>query len=239
VCTHAQGFGGCFELAQEQAAETFASRSSHGAPIFGAGDDRIYQPRPSYHSAKHHLSLIDSLARCHPRGKFNLALLIASIVERKSEAMALSLPPIESVPALSTEERAAILDTLFEPSTQLHSLSLELMHDNTFPSYDDMISSIGVQLTDLAESKSTSDTEWLEKILASHPRLGEKTVDSAQSRAEQAQLKTGGSEEATQLASLNEEYEKTFPGLRYVYESPPLLNTLKFPFPERSHTASL
>lgn len=127
------------------------------------------------------------------------------------------LPSIASVPSLSTIERAAILDALFEPCTALHTLSLDLLHTKTFSSYNDLIASVGVQLTDLSESISTSDTHWLDKILGAHPRLGEKKVDSEQSKAEQAQLNTGGEEEATKLRELNERYEKTFPGLKYVY----------------------
>jgi len=130
------------------------------------------------------------------------------------------LPTIAGVPALSTFERAAVLDALFEPSTALHTLSLDLLHTETFTSYNDLIASIGVQLTDLSESPSTSDTEWLDKILGAHPRLGESKVESAQSQAEQAQLNTGGEQEATKLRDLNAEYEKTFPGLKYVYGSP-------------------
>lgn len=127
------------------------------------------------------------------------------------------LPPISGIPALSTIERAAILDVLFEPCTALHTLSLDLLRTEKFESYNDLIASIGVQLTDLSESPSTSDTEWLDKILGAHPRLGEKKVDSAQSQAEQAQLNIGGEEEATKLRNLNAEYEETFPGLKYVY----------------------
>lgn len=130
---------------------------------------------------------------------------------------AFQLPPIAGVPTLSTIERAAVLDALFEPCTALHTLSVDLLHTETFPSYYDLIASVGVQLTDLSESPSTSDTEWLDKILGAHPRLGEKKVESAQSQAEQAQLNIGGEEEATKLRNLNEEYEKTFPGLKYVY----------------------
>lgn len=126
------------------------------------------------------------------------------------------LPAVSEIPSLSTEERAAILDQLFEPCVQLHTLSVSLLHDKTFLSYDDLITSIGVQLTELSESKSTSDTEWLEKILGAHPRLGEKKVDSEQSRAEQAQLNTGGAGETAQLRDLNQEYENAFSGLRYV-----------------------
>jgi hypothetical protein len=135
------------------------------------------------------------------------------------------LPPITSVPTLSTIERAAVLDALFEPCTALHTLSLGLLHTEMFTSYNDLIASVGVQLTDLSESPSISDTEWLDKILGAHPRLGEKKVESAQSQAEQAQLNTGGEEEAIKLRNLNVEYEKTFPGLRYVYVS--LVLTMK------------
>jgi 2-oxo-4-hydroxy-4-carboxy--5-ureidoimidazoline (OHCU) decarboxylase len=125
------------------------------------------------------------------------------------------LPGIATVPSLGTEQRAHILDLLFEPSTQLHTLSVPLLHEKTFASYNDLISAVGVQLTDLSESASSSDTQWLESILGSHPRLGAKKVDSAQSQAEQAQLQ-GSGEEAEQLRRLNAEYEAKFPGLRYV-----------------------
>ncbi|KAK4546403.1 hypothetical protein LTR36_002080 [Oleoguttula mirabilis] len=126
-----------------------------------------------------------------------------------------SLPCIKAVPSLSAEERAQILDLLFEPSTQLHTLSVPLLHGKSFESYDDMVSAVGVQLSELSESASMSDTQWLESILGSHPRLGAKKVDSAQSQAEQAQLQ-GSGEEAEQLRDLNEKYESKFPGLRYV-----------------------
>lgn len=126
------------------------------------------------------------------------------------------LPSTESLSSLSAQERANVLDLLFEPSTSLHTLSVELLKVQEFPSYDDLIAAVGVQLTDLAESSSTSDTKWLESILGSHPRLGAKKVDSAQSQAEQAQLNTGDQNEARQLSQLNEEYESKYPGLRYV-----------------------
>ena len=125
------------------------------------------------------------------------------------------LPPVEHVPSLPAEERARVLDLLFEPSTQLHTLSVPLLHEERFPSYSELISAVGMQLTELSESASTSDTQWLEDILGSHPRLGAKKVDSSQSQAEQAQLQ-GSEEEAEHLRRLNEEYEAKFPGLRYV-----------------------
>ncbi|KAF7930636.1 uncharacterized protein EAE98_005036 [Botrytis deweyae] len=127
-----------------------------------------------------------------------------------------SIPPIAGIPSLSTVERSSVLDALFEPCTALHTLSMDLLHTTTFESYNDLIASVGTQLADLSESTLPSDREWLDKILGSHPRLGEKKVESVQSKAEQAQLNTGPTEEAGKLKALNEEYEKTFPGLRYV-----------------------
>lgn len=127
-----------------------------------------------------------------------------------------SLPPISAVPKLTTSERAAILDILFEPCTQLHTLAVAYLQRQVFPSYNDMIASIGVLLTELAESQSESDTEWLDRILGAHPRLGEKRIDSVHSRAEQAQLKDGGTSNESELMALNDEYELTFAGLRYM-----------------------
>jgi 2-oxo-4-hydroxy-4-carboxy--5-ureidoimidazoline (OHCU) decarboxylase len=142
-----------------------------------------------------------------------------------------SLPEITTLPSLPAESRAKVLDLLFEPSVPLHTLSLPLTSPTSieaFKTYDDLIIAVGLQLTDLAESTSSSDTEWLESILAAHPRLGEKKVDSELSRMEQAKMdaaskKEGGggddgkAKEGEILKGLNEEYEKAFPGLRYVY----------------------
>ena len=125
------------------------------------------------------------------------------------------LPSISSLPSLPAARRAHILDTLFEPSTQLHTLSVATLHDNTFPSYAALISAIQDQLTALLDSTSTSDSRWLDAILSAHPRLGDKKVESELSRQEQSQLH-GAEEEAESLAELNREYERSFPGLRYV-----------------------
>jgi 2-oxo-4-hydroxy-4-carboxy--5-ureidoimidazoline (OHCU) decarboxylase len=111
-----------------------------------------------------------------------------------------SLPPVETLSHLSDSELTHVLDLLFEPSPPLHALSLPVLRSATFPTYDTLIVAVNAQLT----------------ALCSHPRLGEKKVDSEQSRAEQAQLQKGGEEEKEQLAALNNEYEEKFPGLRYV-----------------------
>lgn len=158
----------------------------------------------------------------------NLHRLCFNSVLKLFKMSTFQLPPIEGVPTLATLERTAVLDALFEPCEALHTLSLDLLHTSKFGSYNDLIASVGVQLTELLESASTSDTEWLDKILGAHPRLGEKKVESAQSKAEQAQLNTGGEAESKKLHGLNVEYEKAFPGLKYVYAFSSLVQVFKY-----------
>ena len=147
------------------------------------------------------------------------------------------LPPISTLLSLPAQTRAQILDLLFEPCPALHTLALPLTSPTSatvgssttepFASYDDLIIAVGTSLNALVESTSSSDRQWLDTILAAHPRLGEKKVDSALSSAEQAAMaaasasqestsKADAEEEAEELARLNDEYEAAFPGLRYV-----------------------
>jgi len=127
-----------------------------------------------------------------------------------------TLPAIDKLPSLDTEARAQVLDLLFEPCRQLHTLSVEVLQQEHFESYDALITYVGRQLEALRRSDLESDGQWINDILVAHPRLGEKKVDSEQSRAEQAQLNQGGSEEVEKLAQLNKAYEEKYPGLRYV-----------------------
>ena len=127
-----------------------------------------------------------------------------------------SLPTISSLPHASDTDLKQVLDLLFEPSPPLHSLTLPVLRSTTFPSYDVLITAVNAQLGALATSNTPEDIAKLSEILSSHPRLGEKKVDSEQSRKEQAQLQQGGEEEKEKLVSLNREYEDKFPGLRYV-----------------------
>lgn len=138
------------------------------------------------------------------------------------------LPSITSLPTLTDQALTSTLDLLFEPSSNLHTLALPTMRTLSFTSYDDLISTIRDVLLAVAETvtaaTSTSQSNQQEakapllRILSAHPRLGEKKVDSAQSRAEQANLRKGGDSEEVleELRKLNKEYEEKFPGLRYV-----------------------
>lgn len=133
-----------------------------------------------------------------------------------------SLPPISTLTSDPTSTRATVLDTLFEPCTQLHTLSVSLLAEEKFSSYAELIDAVGKQLTSLFNSNLESDQKWLDAILVAHPRLGEKKVGelSEASRREQEAMKaasTGDSQEVLEeLRSLNAEYEAKFPGLRYV-----------------------
>jgi 2-oxo-4-hydroxy-4-carboxy--5-ureidoimidazoline (OHCU) decarboxylase len=126
-----------------------------------------------------------------------------------------SLPPVTSLPHSSDSTLTTVLDLLFEPSPPLHALTLPVLRSTTFPTYDVLITAINAQLGALASSSEPDDVAKLTQILCSHPRLGEKKVDSEQSRKEQAQLQ-GGEEEGRKLGELNKEYEEKFGGLRYV-----------------------
>jgi 2-oxo-4-hydroxy-4-carboxy--5-ureidoimidazoline (OHCU) decarboxylase len=150
-----------------------------------------------------------------------------------------TLPPISSLPTASVKIQINALDLLFESSTDLHTLVLPTLRPKRVPanpglsvdlpgpskatipeaqftSYASLIRHVDSLLVALSQSEAPGARKKLHIILGSHPRLGAKKVDSAQSQAEQAQLNTGGAEEAEKLKALNEEYETRFPGLRYV-----------------------
>ncbi|GKT52188.1 putative allantoinase 1 [Colletotrichum spaethianum] len=122
-----------------------------------------------------------------------------------------SLPDISALNKLSAEEQTRVLDALFEPSPAIHALILPSISAASFQSYDEFITHCHKIFEAL--TADPSHKAELHSIIGSHPRLGAKKVESAQSAAEQAQLQSG---DATELAALNAKYEAKFPGLRYV-----------------------
>ncbi|KAH8178555.1 OHCU decarboxylase domain-containing protein [Sarocladium implicatum] len=120
-----------------------------------------------------------------------------------------SLPPISSLSSSPEATQIQTLDLLFEPSPAIHQTLLPIVRERVYASYPVLVEACYTQLLALA-GPSTGET--LLSVLGSHPRLGAKKVDSAQSAAEQANLQGQGEE----LAKLNQEYEAAFPGLRYV-----------------------
>lgn len=136
--------------------------------------------------------------------------------------MSSSLPPVSSLPSLPQEEQFRALDTLFEPSPELHRLMAPVLSNQTFSSYNSLIDAVGGRMSALSPKNSPTDHEILTGVLGSHPRLGRsKAADtehmSELSKREQANLNTGAEEQAEKLRLLNVEYEERFPGLRFVY----------------------
>lgn len=132
--------------------------------------------------------------------------------------MAPTLPDVTTLASLPEPTLVSVLDLLFEPSEDLHTLAIPTLRSITFATYPELVDTLRDQLLAIAQSVQSdpSARKPLLSILGSHPRLGAKKVESAQSAAEQAQLQSGAVEEAEKLAALNQEYEAKFPGLRYV-----------------------
>lgn len=130
------------------------------------------------------------------------------------------LPSLSAIPSLPREAQLRVLDTLFEPSPELHQLMIPVMAQ-TFPSYTALIDAVGARMSALSAPNSPTDRNVLFGILGSHPRLGRAPANpehlSELSKKEQAQLNTGAEEQAEKLSALNAEYEQRFPGLRFVY----------------------
>ncbi|KAM0253702.1 hypothetical protein ACHAP5_000279 [Fusarium lateritium] len=125
----------------------------------------------------------------------------------------MALPQPQELRVADEAEQIKTLDLLFEPSPAIHSTLIPIARDSKYASYSELIEACKTRLFSLASSSSsTSPDKTLLSILGSHPRLGAKKVESAQSVAEQANLQGQGEE----LAKLNKEYEDKFPGLRYV-----------------------
>ncbi|KHO01234.1 Oxo-4-hydroxy-4-carboxy-5-ureidoimidazoline decarboxylase [Metarhizium album ARSEF 1941] len=127
--------------------------------------------------------------------------------------MAHKLPQISELQTLSKSSQTTALDLLFEPSPAIQSTLLPVVRNAKYSSYSELIDECRTALFDLASNSAPSKPNpALLSVVGSHPRLGSKRVDSAQSAAEQANLQGDGE----QLAELNREYEERFPGLRFV-----------------------
>lgn len=133
------------------------------------------------------------------------------------------------VPALqlsSLPEREQVLDSLFEPCDVLRSILIAALldHNQSYESYSHFIEKARTALLEYlltAEAASASGKPMdpnIAKIIAAHPRLGapvpsqEPQKLSEHSAAEQRSL----ADVAGKLGELNEQYERKFPGLRYV-----------------------
>ncbi|GAB0132390.1 hypothetical protein EsDP_00000828 [Epichloe bromicola] len=130
--------------------------------------------------------------------------------------MGQQLPPINELASLPETAQTNALDLLFEPSRAIHSTLVPVVRSRSYGSYTELIDHCRLALFELAASSTPASPDPnLLSVVGSHPRLGAKKVDSAQSNAEQANLQGEGGE-GEKLAELNREYEEKFPGLRFV-----------------------
>ncbi|KAK9462686.1 putative allantoinase 1 [Lipomyces oligophaga] len=122
------------------------------------------------------------------------------------------LPTPGTFASLSTDECSEIIIHLFERSAALETLIMPFfLTESSYITFISRTRSELLNLSDEAETDSVKKSALFE-ILGAHPRLGARKVESVHSVAEQASLQGEGQK----LAALNTEYERAFPGLRYV-----------------------
>lgn len=129
-----------------------------------------------------------------------------------------SLPLANILSGLSNEQKSDVLAHLFEPCSTLAELLIENVMYKSFSNYREFIETCRAFLIQFLreEEKKPQVLPKIAKIIAAHPRLGpSKDKLSSHSSKEQKSL-AGSEEEALKLKELNDIYERTFPGLRYV-----------------------
>ncbi|AOA61701.1 Hypothetical protein PP7435_CHR1-0627 [Komagataella phaffii CBS 7435] len=144
--------------------------------------------------------------------------------------MAYRLPPIDTVRNLPTTQKIQLLAHLFEPCDTLTQYIIPKLfpinteaNEQPFKNYKELIDKCHSLFSSLlSEINSSADPELTHianGIIGAHPRLGPQKGGSAlssHSNSEQKSLAGSSAEETARLVELNESYEKTFPGLRYV-----------------------
>lgn len=144
--------------------------------------------------------------------------------------MCYRLPPTDKLSILPHPQLTETLGHLFEPCQTLSSLLiLKVFSKNCkYATYTEMIESCRNELMQYlnaaeleAKCSGTPIDPDISKIIAAHPRLGRSKVNktenlSSHSSEEQKSVQASSDQEAFKLSELNEKYEATFPGLRYV-----------------------
>lgn len=131
------------------------------------------------------------------------------------EPMSYSLPPASQLHELPVDQQKETLGHLFEPCETLSTFIIETVLSRRVASYHELIESTRSELIKFLSTDEENPA--VAKIIAAHPRLGpaKNQTLSLHSTSEQKSL-AGTKEESQQLLNLNEEYERVFPGLRYV-----------------------
>ncbi|KAG7922305.1 hypothetical protein KL905_002327 [Ogataea polymorpha] len=133
----------------------------------------------------------------------------------------MSLPPCHILCQSDPHTQRAVLDALFEPCDTLADILIPTVFGRSFTTYNQLIEACRNQLNKLyleyVNDRSLKPT--IDNIVSAHPRLGpprDANVKlSSHSSLEQAQL-NADPELAQKLVELNDIYEATFQGLRFV-----------------------
>lgn len=120
------------------------------------------------------------------------------------------LPAISDLPRLESHAIDEAIGLLFEPCPELTKL-VEPEISAGPDTWPDFIESVRYRLHQIPATDSR-----VPAIVGAHPRLGATKIESVSSQEEQKSLASASAVESEALAQLNEEYEKRFPGLRYV-----------------------
>ncbi|KAG7824531.1 hypothetical protein KL909_001753 [Ogataea angusta] len=133
----------------------------------------------------------------------------------------MSLPRCQILCQSDSQTQRNVLDTLFEPCDTLAQVLIPTVFRSCFSTYSHLIEACRDQLNKLylqyINDRSLKPT--IDNIVSAHPRLGPPKDANAKlsshSSSEQAQL-NADPELAQKLVELNDRYEATFPGLRFV-----------------------
>lgn len=142
--------------------------------------------------------------------------------------MVFTLPTIDALKKSSYSQLSETIAHLFEPTSSLTNLiyihiitSSSNASDKNhalsdFSTYSQFIENVRTLLLslDIPADPSLLDPQ-IANIIGAHPRLGAKKVDSEQSQKEQASLNRSP-QDLEKIRQLNNIYERTFPGLKYV-----------------------
>lgn len=143
--------------------------------------------------------------------------------------MSIELPDPLRLSELSRPQLAEVLEQLFERCASLSDFLIDnvFSKNKSFSTYNELIRTCRDKLLTFlthTEEESTMGGRQIDprvsRIISAHPRLGPQPVNqeklSSYSASEQKSLATASKEEAAKLVQMNELYEKTFPGLRYI-----------------------
>lgn len=140
--------------------------------------------------------------------------------------MPYTLPPIDQVPQLSRDEQTELLANLFEREATLLNLLIDNVCGQPHKLYRDLIENCRTVLVSLLQDAEAEEARGnpidprIAEIIGAHPRLGGlskvKTTNLSEHSSAEQKLLVGLAEETQKLIDLNDKYEATFPGLRFV-----------------------